>query len=200
MKPKRKKPGPARGTVYQDADAIKNRLVSAAIKLLRQGTSIDDLTSLAITKCAKVDKMYVGRYFGSQDHLLFAATMQLLFTRTEPIIGTTVFRTKGSSNVDPEVVLLFQLYTHLARNPQLEPQLRILAESVLATYQNQLVDKYGLTRKAAARQAVLGLMAFVGYMSTGHLLPVPSSEIVGWVSGRSQRLKKNKAKQRAPRN
>ena len=49
--------------------------------------------------------------------------------------------------------------------------------------------EFGLSGELATRQAVLGLMAMVGYLSTGHLLPVKVRDIATWLGSRQEVLK-----------
>lgn len=49
--------------------------------------------------------------------------------------------------------------------------------------------EFGLSGELATRQAVLGLMAMVGFLSTGHLLPVEVRDIATWLGSRQEVLK-----------
>jgi len=186
--PKKRKPGPALGTTYDNADAIKLSLVKATIKLLRSGTLVGDLTSIAITDCAKVDKMYVRRFFGDRDHLFLASILHLVETQSS-LVGTSLFRANNSTRINPDVVLAFSLFTYLAKKPDLEPQLRGLTEAVLNAYRRQVENEFGLSGEPATQQAVLGLMAMVGFLSTGHLLPVDLRDITKWLESRPDVLR-----------
>lgn len=185
---KKKKPGPALGTTYNDADTIRLSLVKATIKLLRGGTLVSDLTSIAITNCAKVDKMYVRRFFGDRDRLYLETILHIATSRPS-LIGAALFNSGQSGSVDPDVVLAFTLFTHLARNPEFEPQLLGLAEAVLNSYQHQIEKEFGLSGELATRQAVLGLMALIGFLTTGHLLPVDQRDIAKWLESRRDVLR-----------
>lgn len=185
---KKKKPGPALGTTYDDADAIRLSLVKATIKLLRGGTLVSDLTSIAITNCAKVDKMYVRRFFGDQDHLFLASIIHLVETQSS-LAGASLFKANSSASINPDVVLAFSLFTHLAKKPDLQPQLRGLAKAVLGALTVDIEKEFGLSGKLATQQAVLGLMAMVGFLSTGHLLPVKVRDIAKWLGSRQEVLK-----------
>ncbi len=186
---KRKGPGPEVGTVYKDAAEIKHLLIGATIDLLKSGVSVADITARSITSQANLDKMYVSRFFGNKDNLFLATVIELVGTRMSSLIGADVFDAAGSGQIDPQVALAFDLFTYLAKKPDLEPQLRGLAETVLGLYRLQIEKEFGLTGTLAERQAVLGLMALVGYLSVGHLIPVDNREIATWVEGRRELLK-----------
>lgn len=186
---KRKGPGPEVGTVYKDAAEIKHLLIGATIDLLKSGVSVADITARSITSQANLDKMYVSRFFGNKDNLFLATVIELVGTRMSSLIGADVFDAAGSGQIDPQVALAFDLFTYLAKKPDLEPQLRGLAEAVLELYRLQIEKEFGLTGTLAERQAVLGLMALVGYLSVGHLIPVDNREIATWVEGRRELLK-----------
>lgn len=186
---KRKGPGPEVGTVYKDAAEIKHLLIGATIDLLKSGVSVADITARSITSQANLDKMYVSRFFGNKDNLFLATVIELVGTRMSSLIGADIFDAAGSGQIDPQVALAFDLFTYLAKKPDLEPQLRGLAEAVLELYRLQIEKEFGLTGTLAERQAVLGLMALVGYLSVGHLIPVDNREIATWVEGRRELLK-----------
>lgn len=185
---KRKKPGPPVGATYDSADVTKLKLINATIKLLRKGKPVSQLTALEITKCAKVDKMYVRRFFGDRDRLYLETILHIATSRPS-LIGAALFNSGQSGSVDPDVVLAFTLFTHLARNPEFEPQLLGLAEAVLNSYQHQIEKEFGLSGELATRQAVLGLMALIGFLTTGHLLPVDQRDIAKWLESRRDVLR-----------
>ncbi len=86
-------------------------------------------------------------------------------------------------------MLAFSLFTYLAKKPDLEQQLRGLTEAVLNAYRRQVENEFGLSGEPAIQQAVLGLMAMVGFLSTGHLLPVDLRDITKWLESRPDVLR-----------
>lgn len=186
-KVRRAKPGPRAGSKYQSAEQIKLALIDATENLLSEGIVVASLSLRQITQRAGVDKMYVNRYFGDLDGLLLAVIQNLLATRMRSLISSDVF-TLGRA--DATVIHAFEIYVHLARNQQLEPQLRQLAAAVLAVYKGQLREVFGLDDAAAMREAVIGLVWLVGYLSVGHLLPIAPSEIDDLMANRRSQLGK----------
>jgi len=184
-KVRRAKPGPRAGSKYQSAEQIKLALIDATGNLLSEGIVVASLSSRQITQRAGVDKMYVNRYFGDVGGLLLAVIQNLLATRMRSLISSDVF-TLGRA--DANVIHAFEIYVHLARNQQLEPQLRQLAAAVLAVYKGQLREVFGLDDAAAIREAVIGLVWLVGYLSVGHLLPIAPSEIDDLMANRRSQL------------
>jgi len=186
-KVRRAKPGPRAGSNYQSAEQIKQALIDAVENLLSEEIPVSIITSRKVTERAGLDKMYVNRYFGDLDRLLLAVIQNLLATRMRSLISSDVF-TLGRA--DANVVRAFEIYVHLARNQQLEPQLRELAVAVLAVYKGQLRESFGLDDAAAMREAVIGLVWLVGYLSVGHLLPIAPSEIDDLMANRRSQLGK----------
>ena len=186
-KVRRAKPGPRAGSKYQSAEQIKQALIDAVENLLSEGIPVSIITSRKVTERAGLDKMYVNRYFGDLDALLLAVIQNLLATRMRSLISSDVF---VLGRTDANVVRAFEIYSHIARDQQLEPQLRQLAASILAVYKGQLRESFGLDDAEAMRQAVIGLVWFVGYLSVGHLLPVAPTEIDDLMANRRSQLRK----------
>jgi len=156
------------------------------VSLLGEGIRVAKLTSRQVTERASLDKMYVSRFFGNLDGLLFAVLENLLAARMRSLISSDVFAL-GRPNTN--VIRAFEIYSYLARDEELEPRLRQLAEVVIAVYKNQLSAEFGLEDKEAAREAVIGLVWLVGHLSVGHLMPMQPSELDSMMAGRRNQLR-----------
>lgn len=188
--PKRsKRRGPRVGTTYRNADESKRLLVEAVQGLLARGVPVSELTGKMVTDEAGVDKMYIRRFFGSLDHLLLDALEDLLLHRMRSLISSDVFDPQAGGTIDNRVVHAFQLFSHLAPNRLLQPRLAAVGDAVISAYSGQLRSEFGLAETVAQREAIVGLLWVVGFLSVGHLMPMAASEVLEWLSLRRQALR-----------
>lgn len=145
------------------------------------------LSARSVTDRAGVDKMYVNRFFGNLDHLLLAVVEHLLSVRMRSLISSDVFVTGA---VDSNVIHAFRIFVFLANNEDMQPELHLLGQLVVDVYSAQMREEFGLNADEAVREAVVGLMWMVGYLSVGHLLALPPEEVVGWMNLRREQLRR----------
>ena len=188
MSGRSKRPGPAVGTTYRTADQTKRLLLDAVEKLLDEGVPVGRITAREVTETAGVDKMYVRRFFGGLDLLLLSVIEDLLAVRLPSMISSDVFVPGGDGRINSAVEQAFAVYLHLAGNEVLTPQLESLARTVLEVYSGQLSREFGLDRPESEREAIVGLVWIVGYLSVGHLLPVSPNEVTRWMSSRREQF------------
>lgn len=189
MSSTRRKPGPVTGTTYRSADETKRLLIDSVERLLHDGIPVGRITARAVTDGAGVDKMYVTRYFGGLDNLFLAVIEDLLAVRMRSMISSDVFVPGGDGRIDRSVEHAFSVYIHLAGNEVLTAQLEALAATVVAVYSAQMVAEFGLTPAEAEREAMIGLVWIVGYLTVGHLLPVQPHEVARWMGVRREQLR-----------
>lgn len=183
----RPRPGPQPGSTYRSAEVIKDLLVTSTIRLLDEGVAVAHLSARSVTDRAGVDKMYVNRFFGNLDHLLLAVVEHLLSVRMRSLISSDVFVTGA---VDSNVIHAFRIFVFLANNEDMQPELHLLGQLVVDVYSAQMREEFGLNADEAVREAVVGLMWMVGYLSVGHLLALPPEEVVGWMNLRREQLRR----------
>ena len=191
--PKRsKRRGPRVGTTYRNADESKRLLVEAVQGLLAHGVPVAKITGKMATDEAGVDKMYIRRYFGSIDHLLLEALEDLLVRRMRSLISSDVFDPQAGGAIDSRAVHAFQLFSHLAPNKDLEPRLSAVGAAVISVFGGQLRGEFGLSEDVAKREAIVGLLLGVGYLSVGHLMPTSAPNVLDWLSTRREALRQRR--------
>ncbi|NBN96968.1 MAG: hypothetical protein EBV41_04980 [Actinobacteria bacterium] len=191
--PKRsRRRGPRVGTTYKSAADIKRLLVEAVQGLLARGVPVSELTGKMVTEEAGVDKMYVRRFFGSLDLLLLAALEDLLVRRMRSLISSDLFDPMAGGAIDSRAGHAFQLFSHLAPNKDLQPRLAAVGTAVVSVFGQQLRGEFGLSEDVAKREAIVGLLLGVGYLSVGHLMPTSALNVLDWLSTRRESLRQRR--------
>lgn len=176
------KPGPAVGTKYKTSDQIKQALIESTELLLNEGVPVSEISSRAVTDKAKIDKMYVNRYFGGLDQLFVAVVQDLLTSRMKTLIGTDIFVPELGGDINPIIRQAFAIYSHIAHNRDSQEALTVMVSTIIEVYMQQLSQEFGFSKSEARREAKLGFVLLTGYLSIGHILPIPLTEVQDWLA------------------
>jgi AcrR family transcriptional regulator len=179
------KPGPEVGTSYLSADENRSQLLEAALEIIASGVPVHLITAMSVTQRAKVDKMYVNRYFGTLDHLLLAVVEDLLSNRLTSLIGKSIFNV---AKVNESVEFAFRIAIHLANNPEMETSLREFGVALVELHSRQLREEFSLDTPTSIVEARIGLLILVGYLTIGHLVPFSPNEVDKWIKTRHTSL------------
>lgn len=183
------KPGPQVGTSYLSADENRSQLLEAALEIIASGVPVHSITAMSVTQRAKVDKMYVNRYFGTLDHLLLAVVEDLVSNRLASLIGKSLFNV---AKVNENVEFAFRIAIHLANNPEMESSLRDFGVALIELYSRQLQQEFSMDTSTAMTEARIGLLILVGYLTIGHLIPFSPNDVEKWIKARHTSLDQSK--------